>query len=37
MRLVDPNRVNLVLRYPCLATQRTRTEQEILARYLAGG
>ncbi len=37
MRLVDANKVNLVLRYPCPASQRTRTEQEILGRYLAGG
>ena len=28
MRLVDANKVNLVLRYPCPASQRTRTEQE---------
>jgi hypothetical protein len=27
--------VHLVLRYPCPAKQRTRTEQAILARYLA--
>jgi small-conductance mechanosensitive channel len=37
MRLVDANKVNLVLRYPCPATQRTRTEQDILGLYLAGG
>ncbi len=37
LRLVDANRINLVLRYPCPANQRTRTEQEILKRYLAGG
>jgi small-conductance mechanosensitive channel len=35
LRLVDANQVNLVLRYPCPAKQRTRTEQAILARYLA--
>jgi len=34
LRLVDPNKVNLVLRYPCPAKQRTRTEQAILTRYL---
>jgi len=37
MRLVDADKVNLVLRYPCPATQRTRTEQDILGLYLAGG
>lgn len=36
LRLVDAYRIDLVLRYPCLATQRTRTEQDILKRYLAG-
>ena len=35
LRLVDADRINLVLRYPCPASQRTRTEQDILARYLA--
>jgi small-conductance mechanosensitive channel len=34
IRLVDGGKVSLVLRYPCPANQRTRTEQEILARYL---
>jgi hypothetical protein len=33
--MVDANKVNLILRYPCPAKQRTRTEQAILARYLA--
>ena len=36
LRLVDADKVTLVLRYPCLAEQRTRTEQDILARYLEG-
>jgi small-conductance mechanosensitive channel len=36
LRLVDANKINLVLRYPCPAKQRTRTEQAILATYLAG-
>ncbi len=35
MRIVDANKVNLVLRYPCPANQRTHTEQEIVSRYLA--
>jgi small-conductance mechanosensitive channel len=35
MRIVDANKVNLVLRYPCPANQRTHTEQEIVTRYLA--
>jgi small-conductance mechanosensitive channel len=35
LRLVDANKLNLVLRYPCPAKQRTRTEQAILVRYLA--
>jgi small-conductance mechanosensitive channel len=35
LRLVEANKVHLVLRYPCPAKQRTRTEQAILARYLA--
>jgi hypothetical protein len=34
LRLVDADRMHLVLRYPCPAKQRTRTEQDILARYL---
>lgn len=37
LRLVDANKVNLVLRYPCRANQRTRTEQDILGRYLSLG
>lgn len=35
LRLVEAGTVTLVLRYPCPANRRTRTEQEILARYLA--
>lgn len=35
LRLVDAGQVTLMLRYPCPADQRTRTEQEILSRYLA--
>jgi small-conductance mechanosensitive channel len=35
LRLVDANKVHLILRYPCPANQRTRTEQAILAQYLA--
>lgn len=35
LRLVDADKVHLVLRYPCLAKQRTRTEQAILSAYLA--
>lgn len=36
LRLTESNRVTLVLRFPCPGDQRTRTEQDILARYLAG-
>lgn len=36
VRLADAGKVNLLLRFPCPISQRTRTEQEILARYLAG-
>lgn len=36
LRLMDDGRVALVLRYPCPAENRTRTEQQILARYLEG-
>jgi small-conductance mechanosensitive channel len=35
VRLVDAGKVNLLLRYPCPSERRTRTEQEILTRYLA--
>lgn len=35
IRLADAGKVNLLLRFPCPIGQRTRTEQEILSRYLA--
>ena len=35
IRLVEAGKVNLVLRYPCPAKQRTRTEQAILSTYMA--
>ncbi|MEX0959988.1 MAG: mechanosensitive ion channel domain-containing protein [Burkholderiales bacterium] len=35
VRLADVGKVNLLLRFPCPIGQRTRTEQEILTRYLA--
>jgi small-conductance mechanosensitive channel len=35
VRLVDAGKITLVLRYPCPADQRTRTEQNIITRYLA--
>jgi small-conductance mechanosensitive channel len=35
VRLVDASKIALLLRYPCPADQRTRTEQNIIARYLA--
>ena len=34
-KLTDGGKINLTLRYPCLAEQRTNTEQKILHRYLA--
>jgi small-conductance mechanosensitive channel len=34
IRLPDAGKVILALRYPCRANRRTRTEQEILSRYL---
>ncbi len=34
VRLGDAGKVTLLLRFPCLTNQRTRTEQDILARYL---
>jgi small-conductance mechanosensitive channel len=37
VRLVEAGKILLILRYPCPADQRTRTEQEILARYLKQG
>ena len=33
--LKEPGKVELTLRFPCLAEQRTQDEQEILSRYLA--
>lgn len=35
VRLPDAGKIVLALRYPCRSDQRTRTEQEILVRYLA--
>jgi small-conductance mechanosensitive channel len=35
LRLMDNANVTLLLRYPCPSARRTRTEQEILERYLA--
>ncbi len=35
VRLGDSGKVTLILRYPCPANQRTRTEQDILTRYMA--
>jgi small-conductance mechanosensitive channel len=37
VRLADAGKVNLLLRFPCPISQRTRTEQEILMRYMAAG
>jgi small-conductance mechanosensitive channel len=34
MRLGDAGKVTLLLRFPCPTNQRTRTEQELLRRYL---
>lgn len=34
VRLVEAGKVNLLLRFPCPAERRTRTEQDILARYM---
>jgi small-conductance mechanosensitive channel len=34
IRLGDGGKTTLLLRFPCLASQRTRTEQELLSRYL---
>ncbi len=34
VRLGDAGKLTLLLRFPCLTNQRTRTEQDILARYL---
>jgi small-conductance mechanosensitive channel len=35
VKLADAGKINLTLRFPCLAEQRTRIEQDILNRYLA--
>ena len=36
VRLGDGGKATLLLRFPCPASQRTRTEQELLTKYLAG-
>jgi small-conductance mechanosensitive channel len=36
IRLGDGGKITLLLRFPCPASQRTRTEQELLTKYLAG-
>jgi small-conductance mechanosensitive channel len=36
IRLGEGGRATLLLRFPCPASQRTRTEQELLSKYLAG-
>ena len=36
IRLGDGGKATLLLRFPCPASQRTRTEQELLSKYLAG-
>lgn len=35
IKLGDAGKIDLTLRYPCLAEQRTRIEQDIINRYLA--
>lgn len=35
IRLGEGGKVTLLLRFPCLARERTRTEQELLSKYLA--
>jgi len=35
IRLGEGGKITLLLRFPCPASQRTRTEQELLSRYLA--
>jgi small-conductance mechanosensitive channel len=35
VRLGDGGKVSLLLRFPCRTNQRTRTEQEVIARYLS--
>jgi hypothetical protein len=34
--LGDGGKVTLLLRFPCVTSQRTKTEQELIERYLAG-
>jgi small-conductance mechanosensitive channel len=36
VRLGDGGKVTLLLRFPCVTSQRTKTEQELIERYLAG-
>ena len=36
VRLGDGGKATLLLRFPCRTSQRTRTEQDLIARYLAG-
>jgi small-conductance mechanosensitive channel len=36
IRLGEGGKITLLLRFPCPASQRTRTEQELLTKYLAG-
>ncbi len=36
IRLGEAGKTTLLLRFPCPASQRTRTEQELLSKYLAG-
>lgn len=36
VRLGDSGKVTLLLRFPCRTSQRTKTEQELIARYLEG-
>ena len=36
VRLGDGGKTTLLLRFPCPVSQRTRTEQELLSKYLAG-
>lgn len=35
IKLIDAGKIELTLRFPCLAEQRTRIEQDIVNRYLA--
>ena len=36
VRLGDGGKITLLLRFPCRTNQRTKTEQEVIAKYLAG-